>query len=162
MEVWAPIEGFPPYEASDQGRIRNGDSGKLLGLYDNGHGVIQVVLRRGGKNHARAVHRLVAESFDGVPTDDMVPMHRNGDRSDNRYENLVWRTRSFAVKWTRQEKQFVPRDHRRVVHARSGTVYANALECAKDLGGLEDLVLLTAQSLWPTTYLGSKFHFEQP
>lgn len=159
MEAWTPIEGFPPYEVSDQGRVRNGDTGHLLGLYDNGRGIMQVVLRRDGKNHARAVHRLVAEGFDGEPPGDMVPMWRNDDRSDNRYENLHWKTRSFAVKWTRQRRQTVPRDLRRVRHVRTGVVYPNALECAKAIGGLEDLVLLTAQSLWETTYLGSKFEF---
>lgn len=162
MELWASIEGFPPYEASDQGRIRNGDTGHILGTYDNGHGVMQVVLRRDGKNHARAVHRIVAEAFDGPGPSDLVPMFRNDDSTDCRYENLVWRTRSFAVQWTRQKKQHLPRDLRRVRHVRSGVVYPNSLECAKALGGLENLVLLSAQSLWETTYLGSRFEFVRP
>ena len=159
MENWASLEEFPPYEVSDQGRVRNGASNYVLGIYDNGHGIMQVVFQRDGKNVARAVHRLVAEAFDGPPGRDLVPMHRNGDRTDNRYDNLEWKHRTFAVKWTRQEKQTVPRDHRRVLHVRTGIVYRNSLECARAIRGLEELVLLTAQAREETTYMGSRFEF---
>lgn len=159
MEDWAEIDGFPPYEVSSEGRVRNGHTGRLLGIYDNGHGILQVVLRRDGRNHARAVHRLVAEGFDGPSPSDMVPIFVDGDRSNTAYENLVWKTRSFAVQWARQGSRYQPRDNRRVRHVRTGIVYDNALECAKAIGGLEDLVLLTAQSLWETTYMGSRFEF---
>lgn len=159
MEHWKQIEQFPQYQVSDEGRVRNADSGHRLGIYDNGHGVLQVVLRANGKSHARAVHRLVAEAFLDVPPDDCVPMFRNDDRTDLRASNLHWKPRSFAIQWTLQGKRSVPRDLRRVLHVRSGVAYDNALECAKAIGGLEDLVLLTAQSLWRTTYMGSRFEF---
>ena len=159
MEVWLAIDEFSPYQISNLGRVMNYDTGRVLGIHDNGHGVPQVVLRRGGRNHARAINRLVAGAFLDPAPDDCVPMHRDGDWSNNTPENLVWKPRWFAVKWTRQGRQSKPRDHRRIRAVRSGIVYENALECAKALGGLEDLVLLTAQSIWPTTYLGTRLEF---
>lgn len=159
MTQWRPISGFPPYEVSDEGTVRNGDSGHVLGIYDNGGGVKQVVLRRDYKNHARAVHRLVAEAFLDPAPDDCVPMLIDGDHNNMRPDNLVWKPRWYAVKWTRQRRQVEPRDHRPILHVKTGVVYQNALECARSIGGLEDLVILTAQSRWSTTYLGSKFEF---
>ena len=160
MEQWRQIEDFPSYEVSDHGRVRRGDSGRLIGIFDNGHGVLQVVIRRDNRSHARAVHKLVAEGFlDPPPDGDYVPMFRDDNRCNLAADNLEWKTRSFAIQWTLQGKRTVPRDNRRVLHLRSGVVYDNALECAKDLRGLEDLVILTAQSLWRTTYLGSRFEF---
>ena len=159
METWASIEDFPPYEVSDSGRVRNGDNGRVLGIYDNGHGVLQVVIRRGNCNNARAIHRLVAEAFLDPAPDDCVPMHVDGDWGNNKPENLVWKPRWFAVKWTKQSKQTTPRDCRRVRVIKSGEVYPNALECAKAIGGVEEYVLITAQSRWETTYMGSRFEF---
>lgn len=161
METWRDIWDFPPYQISDHGGVRNGNTGRVLGTYDNGHGILQVVLRRGGRNNARAVHRLVAEAFLDAPPDydDYVPIFKDVDQGICP-GNLEWRTRSFAIQWTLQRKRTIPHDRRRVRHVRSGVVYPNALECAKAIGGLEDLVLLTAQSRWETTYMGSRFEFE--
>lgn len=153
------IEDFPPYEVSEQGRVRNGDTGRELGTYDNGHGIRQVVIRRNTRNVARAVHRLVADAFLDPAPDDCVPMFRDGDRTNICPENLVWKPRWFAVKWTRQGNQTHPRDLRRVRMVRTGVIYENSLECARAIGGLEELVLLTAQSRWETTYMGSRFDF---
>lgn len=159
MEAWASIEGFPPYEINSRGAVRNGNTGKLLGTYDNGHGILQVVLRRDNRNHARAVHRLVAESFLDPAPDGHVPMLRDGNWNNISPENLEWKPRWFATKWTRQSKQTEPKDRRPILVVRTGKVYDNALECAKDIGGLEDLVLMTAQSLYDATYMGTTMKF---
>ncbi len=159
MEKWAPIEQFPLYEVSDQGRVRNIKSRQLLGQYDNGRGIFQVTLRRDNKNHARAVHRLVADAFLDPAPIGYVPMHIDGDRTNNTPNNLEWKSRSFAVSWTRQLHQKEPRDNRKVLHVKSGVVYDNALECARAIGGLENMVILTAQSIWRTTYKGSRIEF---
>lgn len=157
MEIWSPIDNFPPYEVSNQGRVRNGESDKLLGIHDNGHGILQVVMRRDGRNNARAVHRLVANAFlDAPPEDDeFVPMWIDGDRTNNQESNLQWKPRWFAIKITLQNKRTKPKDGRRIRHVKSGTVYVNALEAAKELEGLEELIILTAQAGHGRTYLGT-------
>lgn len=160
MEEWTAIEDFPDYEVSNRGRIRNASSGRVLGTYDNGHGVTQVVMRRGGRAHARAVHRLVASAFlHPAPHEDAVPMFINGDWSDIRPENLIWKPRWFAMKHTCQSKRTAPRDTRPVRMIKTMKEYNNSLECAKDIGGLEELVILTAQNRHGATYMGSAFEF---
>ena len=160
MEAWLPIEEFPGYEVSSYGRVRNEDTGHVLGVYDNGHGVRQVVMRRNRHPTARAVHRLVATAFlHPPPFEDSVPMHIDGDWGNNAADNLIWKPRWFAVKHTRQAKQEAPRDTRPIRMIKTMRVYPNALECAKDIGGLESLVLLTAQNRHGARYMGSAFEF---
>ena len=158
MEEWVPIEDFPGYEVSDLGHIRNASTLRILGIYDNGHGVMQVVVRRDGRNHARAVHRLVANAFHGPEPRDYVPLHIDGDTNNNASDNLVWKPRWFALSQTRQRKRKDPVDNRKIHMLKTNEVFDNALECAKAIGGLEDMVLIAAQTA-NTTYMGSQFAF---
>lgn len=159
MEHWAPIEEFLDYEVSDLGRVRNANTGRPLGIYDNGHGVLQVVMNREGKKFCRAVHRLVAHAFLDPAPDDCIPIHIDEDWTNNSAVNLMYKPRWFAVKRTRQSRRAQPRDIRPILMAKTGEVYDNALECAKAIGGLEELVLLTAQNRHGATYYGSTFEF---
>lgn len=159
MEEWAPIEGFENYEVSDEGRIRNENSGHILKQFPNGHDIIQVVMYRDGKNHARAVHKLVAHAFTEVGPEGTVPMHRDGDKRNCRADNLEWKDRWFVHKLTMQRKRTVPRDPRGILMLSTGVVYPNALVCANEINGLEELVLITAQNPHRATYMGSQFEF---
>lgn len=160
MEEWRTIEAFPDYEVSSEGRIRSGHTDRCLGIYDNGHGVLQVSMRRDGKPHIRAVHRLVAHAFlDPAPDETVVPVFIDRDRMNCRADNLEWKPRWFATKLSRQLKRTEPRDHRKILFVKTGVIYDNALVCANDIGGLEDLVLLTAQNRWGATYKGSEIDF---
>jgi hypothetical protein len=82
--MWLPIP-FTDHEASDKGEIRNG-RGKILRQRDSRRG------KRVNLGRATAmVHTLVLKAWTGQPlTRGYYPKHRNGDRSDNRPENLVW------------------------------------------------------------------------
>lgn len=160
MEEWRTIEEFPDYEVSDDGRVRNGKTRHQLGIYDNGSGVLQVVMRRDTRPCGRAVHKLVATAFlDMPPGDDYIPMHIDGNPQNNEADNLVWKPRWFAVKMTKQRRQVMPRDDRPVLEVKTGIVYANALECARTIGALEEQIILTAQNRYGATYRGSSYEF---
>lgn len=162
MEQWRTIEDFPNYEVSSEGRIRNADTGYILSCFPNGRGIYQVVMQRDGRNNARAVHKLVANAF--VETEyrdyrgDEVPIHIDGDRTNNSAENLAWKPLWFAVKRTRQNRRTLPLDDRPVVIVETGEVYENSLECARAIDGLEELVLNTAMAGPTTTYM--RLHIE--
>lgn len=158
MEDWLPIEDIYGYEVSNLGRVRNVSSGHILGIYDNGHGVMQVVMQRNGKNTARAVHRLVADAFLGPHSRDYVPVHQDGDWRNNKLRNLKWELRWVAVARTKRLNRTEPIDNRKVRHVKSGEVYSNSLECAKAIDGIEDMVLMAAQSK-SITYKGSYIEF---
>ena len=159
MEEWLPIEDFPGYEVSSLGRVRNVHTERLLGVHDNGRGVLQVVLRRDNRNHARAVHRLVANAFLDLPPDGYVPIFLDEDRKNLAASNLEWRPRWQAQKRTRQSQRTEPTDPRPIRMDRTGVVYSNALECAKAIDGLEEQILLAAQYGYGSKYKGSTFSF---
>lgn len=95
-EEWRVAPGYPDYDVSDLGRVRRTASGQgtraghilkpgQVGKY---HGLI---LRRSGYSCSVYIHRLVALAFHGLPpTPDHQVAHGNGDRIDNRAENLRW------------------------------------------------------------------------
>lgn len=63
-------------------------------LHLGNHGYLVVKLRVDGRQLTRLVHRLVLETFDRPSNPGEQTRHLNGDRTDNRIENLVWGTAS--------------------------------------------------------------------
>jgi hypothetical protein len=97
------IPSFPDYEADDLGNIyRRTDSkhprwrkGMAIkpALSANGYHFIGVT--KGDKRFRRSVHSLVCEAFHGPkPTKEHEVAHFDGDKINNRVENLRWATRS--------------------------------------------------------------------
>lgn len=91
---WRTIPSFPEYEASDSGHIRRSGSTRPLQPSAAGKpGYFAVNLWRGNKGKTHYVHRLVCEAFHGYPPEPgMHAAHWNGNRKDNRPENLRWAT----------------------------------------------------------------------
>jgi len=155
VENWKSIDLFPGYSISDQGNIRTDKLDRLMSLNVNQYGVVQVGLMRDGVQYHRSVPLLVAKAFlppVGGPFD--TPINLNGDRLDNRAENLAWRPRWFAIKFNRQFRYpygnpiLLP-----IVDMKTGVISDNSFEAAKAYGLLEeDLVLsiLNRTYVWPT------------
>jgi hypothetical protein len=113
MEIWKDIPGYEMcYQVSNQGRVRSLDRiitqmsrwGALYTKFIRG-----VDLRPGrmpaghmsvslGKNNSQCVHKLVLLTFVGSAPEGHECLHKNGDPSDNRLENLRWGTRSENVR----------------------------------------------------------------
>lgn len=159
MELWEPIPDFPGYEVSNTGLIRNEETQYTLGQYENGSGFLQVVMSVSGKNHARAVHKLVAQAFVNFGGGDQVPVHIDYDRHNNHADNLEWKPLWFANKRTRQHNRTTPLDNRPIRIIETGEVFENSLECAKAISGLEELILNTAMAGRHTSYLRRHFEF---
>ena len=61
-EIWKPIEGYENYYISNLGNVKN-IKGKLLCLWKDNVGYLQVMLRKNKKKKHLSFHILVAESF---------------------------------------------------------------------------------------------------
>ena len=93
-EEWTPIMGHPTYSVSQFGRVSNNKKEKVLKMCVNSSGYKKVVLN--GKN--KYVHRLVAEAL--IPNPDNLPEvnHKDGNKWNNRVENLEWVDKSENAK----------------------------------------------------------------
>ena len=100
LEQWRVAPGFPDYEVSSLGEVRR----RTASTYPAGYtlkgdrtrnGYRRVQMMRDGITHRVHVNRLVAEAFHGAPPSDQhQAAHLNGQRSDDRAENLAWKTPS--------------------------------------------------------------------
>lgn len=89
-EVWRPIPGREPFEASSWGRIRNASTGcvRKPSLSPQGY----EVLRLTNQGKPISVHRLVAWTFIGPQPDGLQVNHIDGVKRNNRPENLEYVT----------------------------------------------------------------------
>jgi NUMOD4 motif/HNH endonuclease len=107
-EVWKPIPGHEgEYEVSTAGRVKRLARSRILyngGVANwrdhflsaavHGGGYQFVVLYKNGVRKARQVHELVLTTFVSARPEKHQGAHLNGTKTDNRLDNLQWKTAS--------------------------------------------------------------------
>lgn len=98
-EQWKSVPGYKGiYEVSDLGRVRSLDrvtnhgrrrKGRILSICEKSR-YRMTVLAAGGTNTTFRISRLVCLLFNGFPTCGMEVNHKNGNKHDDRAENLEW------------------------------------------------------------------------
>jgi len=96
QELFKIISAYPKYEISDQGRVRSLKTGNFLVWVDNGKGYKMVHLYNSDRPQGRLclVHRLVLSTFKRIDNPDLDVNHIDGNKANNKLENLEWVTKS--------------------------------------------------------------------
>lgn len=150
-EIWKAISDFEGYyEVSNKGRIRSVErtvkSGRgyrkvpstILNPALGQWGYEQVCLRKNGKSYTKRVNRIVAQVF--IPNPNNYPQvnHIDGVKTNNCVENLEWCNCSQNMLHCHTNGLSDWNTNVRVVE--TNKIYRSIAECARDIGGYEQLI----------------------
>ena len=98
MVKWKPVSEYPGYSVSNQGDVRNNHTDRILKKDTVRNGYQLVTLCDNTGHHHKSVHRLVAKEFVNKPLGCDLVNHIDGDKTNNRADNLEWCTQSENMK----------------------------------------------------------------
>lgn len=133
MESWKPLRNFPGYAGSTEGRIKNIRTQHISTPTINSKGYALVGLSRNKKQHVVRAHRVLAETFLGEYPD-LDVRHKDGNRSNNRIDNLEWVTRSETVRGSYESGAKKPWREIPIKVVETGNEYSSIKECAISTG----------------------------
>lgn len=155
-EIWKPIEFLDGrYEVSNLGRLKEMKTGRIMPLCNNGAGYLRLRVLAANR-HWRyfPVHRLVAQAF--IPNPEGLPYvdHVNGDRGDNRVENLRWCSSSQNMNFPLAKQRLKENARckpRRIRGEKDGAVkvWEKMVDCAADIGCTVTLVQRVVSDKFP-------------
>ena len=193
IEEWRDVVGYEGlYEVSSIGRVRTVErsnvvdssekgtsytcirpvKARLKKQSDNSNGYPRVSLWRNGSYKYHFVHRLVADAFVNGKRDGLVVDHVDGDRHNNRADNLRWCTQSENLNDARKRgtlkyypmpketRERVSREMSKPVLRSDGVRFQSALEAAKAMGCSRSLIYHAATGR-KQTIRGDSFEYEQ-
>ena len=113
IEEWKPVVGFEEsYKVSNHGRVKSlarivpvpphpnkktllqKVQEKILKPYICKNSYHHVTLYKNGRGYNRSIHRLVLQSFVGIPEEGKECCHNDGNGLNNKIDNLRWDTRT--------------------------------------------------------------------
>ena len=98
-EIFKPVPGYEGlYSISDRGMLkthkRQGTDDRIITGFKDRTGYLRTTLMKDGVAQSFAIHRIVCLTFLENPEGKRTVNHKNGDKTDNRLENLEWMTHS--------------------------------------------------------------------
>lgn len=110
LEVWKDIEDYPNYQISTFGNVKSKErispccynsnrkiKERILKQYINKKGYLEVCLFNKTKR-TKKVHQLVAKAFIPNPENKPCINHMDGNKQNNKVDNLEWCSYSYNVK----------------------------------------------------------------
>lgn len=154
-DEWRPVMGFPGYSINPLGQVVRDDTGRLLVPRYNQYGVPYVGLMREWQQCIRSLPRLVAWAFLPQPSQYFdTPIQLDGDPTNCRVDNLMWRPRHYAVNYKRQfEERYDYPIEAPIQAVNEHERFPNSFAAACHYGLLERevvLAILNRTPAWPT------------
>lgn len=96
-ELWKDVKGYEGlYQVSNLGRIKSfhKEDEIIMKCFLSKNGYVRVCLTKFGVGSKKLVHRLVAQAF--IPNPNNLPQvnHKDGNKQNNKVDNLEWCTPS--------------------------------------------------------------------
>lgn len=154
LERWAEIHEFPNYMVSDQGRVKNRKTDRMVTPTVNARGASVVGLMCEGKQYKRSLALLVASHYVPAYPNPVfnTPTHHDHDRQNNHFQNLSWRPLWFAREYGQQLIHMRYTYPNPIVEVESGMKFNNSLEASNHYCVLDkDIVfaILNNGRVWP-------------
>ena len=90
QDTWVVIKGHPQYRIGSSGRFQSSKRGdwKDMKTSPDGGGYLQAFMSENGVRFVRKVHKLMQDAFFEPDPERPEINHTNGNKRDNRLENL--------------------------------------------------------------------------
>lgn len=144
MEEWKDIAGYELYyQISDIGQVKRKDTGKIL-KNNIRNGYEYVTLCMNGQRKKFYVHRLVAIAFIPNPKSYEQVNHKDGNKSNNKVDNLEWCTQKENLMHafrtglnTPTIENLIRFDRKPVIRIEDGKWFSGVTEAANQMGVCE-------------------------
>ena len=161
VQEWRSIVGFPGYSVSDYGCVRSERvirkvmTHRILTPTLNTRGIPMVGINQYGVQYKRSIAVLVAEAFirSAKSLEFNTPINLDGDRTNNRADNLAWRPLWFARKYFQQIRSGPQGIGRPVQEMQTKEVFESSWHAALSYGLIEREIvfgILNNCYVWPT------------
>lgn len=105
IEEFRDVVGFEDlYEVSNEGRVRNKITGRILKPNKIHKGYLQVSLCKDGERKPALVHRLVAQAFISNPNHYPQVNHIDENKTNNCVDNLEWCINQYNIRYSAYKK----------------------------------------------------------
>lgn len=165
-EIWKDVTclgpQYPYHEASNLGRIRNKKTGIILKpQINNRDGYYHVGVSGIGISKTVTVHKLVGETFLGDRPNGYDINHIDGNKKNNRVDNLEYCTRSDNVKHAYDTGLNKLASSVKIVE--TGEVFNSINECARAIGGSrKNIAMCLNPGYTRTQHMGYHFEWVEP
>lgn len=144
MRSWRKLKNCSDYKVSSEGYVKSLKTGKILKPSISNSGYYTVKLYDGVRHHSKAIHRLVAETFHEGDHSGLEVNHIDGNKLNNRVDNLEWCAHSYNTKHAIENGLFTPYklppyspEGIRVRIIETGQEFDSLSECANYIGGVK-------------------------
>lgn len=134
MEEWRSYRNQSKYDVSNEGRVRNSRTGRILKQTTNDRGYKTVTFRVGDERRTYRVSRLVAETFIDGEYDGMDVTYIDGNKENVRLDNLEYRTRGEIIRKTYDDGRKQTHAMKPIRCVETGEEFESIKECARVMG----------------------------